>query len=108
MIENDNLKVLLLKFAVYIGSTDIRSQRGGLLTVASKMNYLSKIKESLMKKFADHPAWSDASTDKTGWWSQLCCRAEKAMKRNDGSDVLQTQSLYCHIKEYADLYPVDL
>ena len=108
MIENDNLKVLLLKFAVYLGSTDIRSQRGGLLTVASKMNYLSKIKESLMKKFPDHPAWSDASTDKTGWWSQLRCRAEKAMKRNDGSDVLQTRPLYRHIKESADWYPVDL
>ena len=90
MIENDNLKVLLLKFAMYLGNTDIPSQRGGNLTVPSKMNYLSKVKESLMKKFPHHPAWVDATTDKTGWWSQLRCRAEKAMKRNDGSDVFQT------------------
>ena len=90
MIENDNLKVLLLKFAMYLGNTDIPSQRGGNLTVPSKMNYLSKIKESLMKKFPSHPAWGDATTDKTGWWTQLCCCAEKAMKRNDGSDVFQT------------------
>ena len=101
-------KCFYWKFAVYLGSTDICSQRGGLLNVASKMNYLRKIKECLMKMVADHLAWSDASTDKIGWWSQLCCRAEKAMKCNNSFDALQTWHLYCHIKESADWYPIDL
>ena len=51
-----------------------------------------------MKKFPHHPAWADATTDKTGKWWQLCCCAEKAMKRNDGSDILQTQPLQSHQK----------
>ena len=107
MIENDNLKVLFLKFAVYLGNTDIPSQRGGNLIIASKMNYSSKIKELLMKKFPNHPAWADASTDKTSWWSQLHCRAEKAMKCNDRSDVLQTRPLYQNTKNSPEWYPVD-
>ena len=60
-----------------------------------------------MKKFPHHPAWADATTDKTGWWSQLRCHAEKAMKRSDGSDVLQTRPLYRHTKNSVDWYPID-
>ena len=79
-----------MKFAVYLGNTDIPSQQGGNLTVTSKMNYLSKIKKLLMKKFLNHFDWADASTDKTGWWSQLCCCAEKAMKCNDGKRFIKS------------------
>ena len=61
MIENDTLKVLLLKFAVYLANTNIPSQQGGNLTVASKLNYLSK-KGTAFKKFPNDPA----SADKTG------------------------------------------
>ena len=88
-------------FAIHLGNSVIPSQWGGNLTVPSKMEYLSKI------KVIAHPAWADATTDNIGWCSQHCCCAEKAMKCNDGSQVLQKRPLYHHTKSSVGWYLID-